>query len=92
MSSPGSQALSNIASKGIIRELLQEVPFTLDPPPEHGKRRHSQREATTTKYVERERVSEGDRQVDECGEEGRYRRPHCGLPGMARGTLRCRPA
>ena len=46
---------------GIIRELLQEVPFTFNPPPEHNKRRRYDRKATTTKYVERERVPEGDR-------------------------------
>lgn len=46
------QTLTDIAPVGIIRELLQEVPFTLDPPSEHDKRRHSQRETTETEHAE----------------------------------------
>lgn len=53
--------------EGIIRELLQEVSLTLNTSSEHHKRRRCDRKATATEYVERERVPEGDRQVDERG-------------------------
>jgi len=64
----------DVSFVGIIRKLLQEIPFTFDSPHEHHKRRCSRCEATAAKHVERERVPEGDRSVDERGEEGRHSR------------------
>jgi hypothetical protein len=89
---PCCRRLADIDFVGIIRELLQEIPFALDPPPEYAKRRHGQCEATATEHVERERVSEGDRQVDKRSEEGRRSRSWRGLLGVVWGTLRCRSA
>ena len=64
----------DVSFVGIIRKLLQEIPFTFDSPHEHHKRRCSRCEATAAKHVERERVPEGDRSVDERGEESRHSR------------------
>ena len=48
----GRRSQTDTGSVGIIPKLLQEIPLAFDPPPEHDKRRHGNREATATKHVE----------------------------------------